>query len=214
MIKISPSILSADFSEMGKTAEELKKWGADYIHCDVIDGIFAPNITFGPKMVEDIKKRSELPLDVHLMITEPARYIDRFIDAGADILTVHAEAAVHLQKVVTGIKSRGIMCGVAINPATPVDMLKYLVDEIDMILVMSVNPGFSGQKFISYTYKKIEEAKALIGERNVHIEVDGGVCPDNADKLAACGADILVAGNAVFCAQDPEIAIKRMKQAL
>lgn len=211
MIKISPSVLSADFTDMGSAVRNLKTWGADYVHCDVIDGRFAPNITFGPKMIEDLKRVSDIPMDVHLMIVEPEKYIKRFADAGADIITIHAEAAVHLDRLIDQIKNEGKMCGVALNPATPVETLKYVADKIDMILIMSVNPGFSGQKFINYTYRKLEEARALTGGRDIHIEVDGGVCPENAAELARCGADIFVAGNAVFCAADPAEAIRRMK---
>ena len=200
MTKISPSVLSANFAAMGEAVKLMEEAGADYLHCDVMDGIFVPNITFGFKMIEDMRALTSLPLDVHLMISQPERYIDRFIAAGSDIITIHVEATVHVQRVVAAIKSQGVKAGVVLNPATSLDTVKYVLDDVDMILLMSVNPGYGGQKFIPQVKGKISELRAMLDAcgREIEIEVDGGITTQNAAEIAAAGADVLVAGNAVF----------------
>lgn len=211
MIKVSPSILAADFAAMGDAVSKLEGWGADYVHCDVMDGSYVPNITFGPKMIEDIKKHTNLPLDVHLMIEQPERYVEQFRDAGADIITVHQEAVIHLHRVLGQIKGTGAKCGVVLNPATPVCMVENVLDDVDMILLMSVNPGFGGQAFIPGTIEKIKKLKAMIGDRNIEIEIDGGVSDKNAALLTEAGANVLVMGSAVFNAENPSELIREAK---
>jgi ribulose-phosphate 3-epimerase len=200
MIKIAPSILSADFSILGSEVSELEKYGADFIHIDVMDGRFVPNITFGPPIIKSIKKYSRLPFDVHLMIEEPSRYIEDFVKAGADIITVHYEADKHIDRTINYIKSFNIKAAVALNPGTPVSNLKDIVKELDMVLIMSVNPGFGGQKFIDYSKDKIRELREMANSNNpdLLIEVDGGIDKNNIGQIVQSGANVIVAGSAVF----------------
>jgi len=213
-IKIAPSILSADFSRLGEEIRAVEAAGADIIHVDVMDGHFVPNITIGPLVVAAARKATKLPLDVHLMIENPERYIADFAKAGADYLTVHAEAACHLHRLVQTIREqKGVKVGVSLNPATPLEALDYILGDIDMVLLMSVNPGFGGQAFIPSALDKITKLRTIIDERKlpVEIEVDGGVKSDNAARIAAAGADILVAGSAVFGAADYAAAIRGIR---
>lgn len=213
MIKISPSILSADFAEMGKAVELMEKSGADYIHCDVMDGAFVPNISFGPGMIKAIKKHTSLPLDVHLMVDKPERYIDDFVSAGASIITIHAEATTHIQRVLQYIRSKGVKCGLVLNPATPVDYVKYCLDCVDMILLMSVNPGFGGQKFIPAVLPKIKEVSDMIAASgyDIELEIDGGINFENIGPVLKAGANVIVAGSTVFGHPDPAEAIRRLR---
>ena len=200
MIKIAPSILSADFSRLGEEIELLDKSGADIIHIDVMDGHFVPNLTFGMPVVKAIRKYTKLPFDVHLMIENPAMYVKDFIDAGADIITIHYESDRHIDRTINLIKENGCKAGIVINPGTSVEVIKHLIPIVDMILIMSVNPGFGGQKFIEYSVDKIKEVRAIADKVNkdLMIEVDGGITTDNIGKVVAAGADVLVAGSAVF----------------
>lgn len=198
--RIAPSILSADFSRLGEEIAAVTAAGADFIHVDVMDGHFVPNLTIGPLVVEAIRKSSPLPFDVHLMISPVDPFIDAFVKAGADILTVHPEAGPHLHRTLQAIRSAGAKPGVALNPATPVSAIESLIDDVDLILVMSVNPGFGGQAFIASQLKKIEAIRRLIdlSGRDVMLEVDGGINPATAARAVSAGADVLVAGSAVF----------------
>lgn len=210
---IAPSLLSADFTKLSEEIEMLNKSNADWLHLDIMDGVFVPNITFGFSIIKQIKKIAKKPLDVHLMIVEPEKYIKKFKDAGADILTIHYETCVHLHRTLEEIKSFEMKAGVAINPHTNTELLKNVISFSDLILIMSVNPGFGGQKFINGTFEKIEETKNLINLKNKSclIEVDGGIDISNAGKLYKSGADILVAGNAVFSAKNPKEMIKEIR---
>ena len=199
-VAIAPSILAADFARLGEEIAAVTEAGADYIHMDVMDGHFVPNITIGPTVIKAVRKASTLPFDVHLMIAPVDPYIDEFKDAGADILTVHPEAGPHLHRTVQRIKAAGVKAGVALNPATPASVVEPIIDELDLILVMSVNPGFGGQKFIPSQLKKIETLRGMIDRagKDILLEVDGGVDPQTAPKAISAGANMLVAGSAVF----------------
>ena len=213
-IKIAPSILSADFSKMGEEVCALEKQGADVIHCDVMDGVFVNNITFGIKMVEDIRKHTTLPLDCHLMIVHPEKYVERFAKAGADIITVHYEACKdNLQEVLSLIKSTGAKCGAVINPDTPVEKIKDVVALCDMVLVMSVFPGFGGQKFIPVALDKLRELREMIDAsgREIDLEIDGGVTEENVEEIKAAGANVIVAGSTIFKAADRAAMIAKLK---
>lgn len=200
MIKIAPSILSADFSNLGEDVKKLHNAGADFIHIDVMDGRFVPNISFGMPIIKAIRNKTDKVFDVHLMIEEPSKYIDDFIAAGADLITIHYESEKHIDRAIHYIKSKGIKVGVAINPGTPTYVLKDIISELDMVLIMSVNPGFGGQKFINYSIEKIKEVKAMSEKTNkdLLIQVDGGIDPSNVSKVIEAGANVIVAGSAVF----------------
>lgn len=213
MIKIAPSILSADFARLGSEIEEVDKAGADYIHVDVMDGHFVPNITIGPLIVEAIRPVTKLPLDVHLMIENPDQYIEAFAKAGADIITVHVEACRHLHRTIHHIKSFGIRAGVVLNPATPVDTIKHIISDVDMVLLMSVNPGFGGQKFIPEVLAKITAVKEMAAQKgmDIEIEIDGGVNPETAKLCIEAGATVLVAGSAIYNQDDYAQAISLIR---
>jgi ribulose-phosphate 3-epimerase len=213
VVKIAPSILSADFAALGEDIARVEAAGADLLHVDVMDGRFVPNLTIGPVVVEAVRKRTRLPLDVHLMIVEPDRYVGDFVSAGADLVTVHAEACTHLQRVLAQIREAGARAGVALNPATPPAVIDYVLDDLDLVLVMSVNPGFGGQRFIPSALPKLRETRRNLADRPVDLSIDGGVKADNARTIADHGADILVAGSAIFGAPDPGSALRAIRQA-
>lgn len=211
-VRIAPSILSANFAALGEDIRKVEDAGAQLIHVDVMDGHFVPNITIGPPVVKSIRKATKLPLDVHLMISDPDKYIPAFVEAGADMLTVHAEATVHLDRTLNFIRSQKAGVGVSINPATPLSAVEYAVGLADMLLIMTVNPGFGGQKFIPYTLEKIREARQLIENRRYRciIEVDGGIDTETLPDVVRAGAEVLVSGSAIFHAPDPARKIKEM----
>jgi len=212
-VKIAPSLLSADFARIADQIRAVDEAGADYLHLDVMDGRFVPNITWGPKIIGDLRRLSALPFDCHLMIVEPERYVDDFRAAGADIITVHYEATVHLERLVAHIKGSGAKAGVSINPATPVSMLECIIGEVDLVLVMSVNPGFGGQSFIPYSLEKVRAVRALIEARNprCELEVDGGISLRNARDVVDAGASVLVMGSSIFGAGDPGTATREVR---
>jgi ribulose-phosphate 3-epimerase len=210
-VRIAPSILSADFSRLGEEVRAAEAAGADWIHIDVMDGHFVPNITMGPMVVAAVRKVTALPLDVHLMIAPADPYIAAFAKAGADVITVHAEAGPHLHRSLQAIRAEGKRAGVAINPATPVSAVAHVVDVIDLLLVMSVNPGFGAQAFIHESIEKLREASALIDARPIDLEVDGGIGPDTAGKVIAAGANVLVAGNSIYAGNEPATYAERIE---
>lgn len=213
-IHIAPSILSADFAQLGKDIQEVEQGGADWIHVDIMDGRFVPNITIGPLVVQAIRPVTKLPLDVHLMIVEPERYIEAFAKAGADSITVHAEACVHLHRTIHQIRECGVKPGVVLNPATPLSAIELVLDEVDLVLLMTVNPGFGGQSYIPAMSGKITELRRMLdtrGLQHVPIQVDGGINEQTARTVREAGASILVAGNAVFGAADRADAIRRIR---
>ncbi|HET56958.1 MAG TPA: ribulose-phosphate 3-epimerase [Deltaproteobacteria bacterium] len=216
MKKIAPSILSADFARLGSEIAAVETAGADLIHVDVMDGRFVPNLTIGPPIIRSVRKTTKLPLDVHLMIERPERSLDQYIDAGSDIITVHAEASIHLHRVVQAIRESGCKAGVSLNPSTPLSALDCIIDDIDLLLVMTVNPGFGGQAFIDAMLPKIARAREFIDRRrpSVVLEVDGGVNVDNIAAIAGAGADVLVAGSAVFHSDDYGKTINLMRRRL
>lgn len=213
-ILLCPSILSADFAELG-AAVDLVRDDADWIHVDVMDGMFVPNLTLGMPVVRALRRRTVLPLDVHLMIVDPGRYVDAFVEAGADMLTVHAEACLHLHRVVQTIHAAGIRAGVSLNPATPLSAVEEILPEVDLVLLMSVNPGFGGQKYIESVTAKIRALRAMMDARGIqaHIQVDGGLSASNVRTVVEAGANALVAGNSVFGAKDPVAALRAIRSA-
>jgi ribulose-phosphate 3-epimerase len=212
---LAPSILSADFGRLGEEIAAVEGAGADWIHVDVMDGHYVPNLTFGPPVIRSIRKATKLPFDVHLMIEKPELSLDQYIDAGADLVTVHAEATVHLHRTLSYIRSKGKKAGVSLNPSTPVSTLGYVLDLVDLVLVMTVNPGFGGQKFISEVVPKVETLRALAIQRGLafHISVDGGVDAHTIPRLVEAGADVFVAGSAVFNTPDYKATLAAMRKA-
>jgi len=213
---IAPSILAADFANLQRDIEMINKSEADWFHIDIMDGVFVPNISFGMPVLRDVVKHATKTIDVHLMITDPDRYIKTFADLGSNILTVHYEACTHLHRTIQAIKAHGMQAGVALNPHTPTHLLEDIISDIDLVCIMSVNPGFGGQSFIENTYKKVKELKALIvqNKAQTRIEIDGGVTDKNAKKLIDAGADILVAGSYVFKSKDPIATVKHLKSSI
>jgi ribulose-phosphate 3-epimerase len=215
-VKIAPSILSADFSRLGDQVLEVERAGADLLHVDVMDGHFVPNLTIGPQIVHSLKKVTSLPLDVHLMVDNPDQVIPAFIDAGSDLITVHVEVCYHLHRTISFIKQQGVKAGAVLNPATPLSVLEYMLPELDLILLMSVNPGFGGQVFIPQVLEKLTKLRRIVEQQglDVELEIDGGVKLDNAPQIAKAGADILVVGSAVFDHPHPGEVVKQLKLAV
>ena len=214
MIKLAPSILSADFARLLEDVKKVENAGCEYLHIDVMDGHFVPNITLGPNVVKSLRKDVDMVFDAHLMIENPDQYIKEFVDAGCDIIVVHQEACTHLHRTIQNIKSHGVKAGVALNPATPIETIKYVLEDVDMVLLMSVNPGFGGQSYIPVVTKKIKELRALIDEMglDIDIEVDGGVKPSNISEVVNAGANVIVAGSAIFNAGDIDEAVKSLRE--
>lgn len=215
MYKLAPSILAADFSHLGEQIKAVERAGADYLHIDVMDGMFVPSISFGLPVIENIRKESNLVFDVHLMIEEPGRYVKQFAAAGADILNVHVEACTHLQRTISEIKELGLKAGVTLNPATPLSTLEYVLNDVDLVLIMSVNPGFGGQKFIPFTMQKLNDLREMRLRKNAsaEIEVDGGVTLTNAKEIMEAGAEVLVSGSSVF-GGDIEANVKAFRELM
>ncbi|NNU82536.1 ribulose-phosphate 3-epimerase [Geobacillus sp. BMUD] len=215
MIRIAPSILSADFARLAEEIRSVEEGGADWIHVDIMDGHFVPNLTFGPPVVAAIRPVTKLPLDVHLMIADPDRYIPAFAKAGADVISVHVEACVHLHRTIHFIKEQGVKAGVVLNPHTPVEMIRHVIADVDLVLLMTVNPGFGGQAFIPAVVPKIREVARMASEQNkvIDIEVDGGINAETAPLCAEAGANVLVAGSAIYNEPDRAAAIRALREA-
>ena len=216
MGKIAPSILSADFTRLGEEIKAVEKAGADYIHIDVMDGHFVPNITIGPMIVKAARRVTNLPLDVHLMISEPDRFIDDFAAAGSSIITVHAETSNHLHRTIQHIRDKGVSASVSLNPATHLDVLEYILEDLDMVLLMTVNPGFEGQEFISRVIPKVKQLREMIVKKDldIDIEVDGGIGPETISLVSSAGANVFVAGSAIFYSKDYEKTIRLMRERM
>ncbi|MBO4602759.1 MAG: ribulose-phosphate 3-epimerase [Salinivirgaceae bacterium] len=212
-VKVAPSLLAADFGNLAADIQKINSSDADYLHVDIMDGVFVPNISMGFPVLKSIKKHAQKPLDVHLMIVNPDQYIDRFCDAGASILTVHYEACTHLHRTIAHIKEKGAKGGVALNPHTPVEVLADIIQDVDLVLIMTVNPGYGGQKFIEHSYAKLARLQKIMADAGVNpiVEVDGGVNFENAPKLAAAGVTLMVAGSTVFGAPNPAEAVRKLK---
>lgn len=216
MTMLSPSLLAANFADLKGDIKKIEEGGADFLHLDVMDGIFVPNISFGIPVIKSIRKVTDLPFDVHLMIDRPERYIKDFVDAGADIITVQAESTIHLHRTLQEIKSYGVKAGVSLNPATPLDVLEYIIKDLDLILIMSVNPGFGGQSFIPSIKEKIRDARKIIDEKGLTtiLEVDGGVKLSNVEEIVDCGVDLIVSGSDIFGAEDISARTKEFKELI
>ena len=212
-VKVAPSLLAADFGNLATDIQKINSSEADYLHVDIMDGVFVPNISMGFPVLKSIRKHAQKPLDVHLMIVNPDQYVDRFCEAGASILTVHYEACTHLHRTIAHIKEKGAKAGVALNPHTPVEVLADIIQDIDLVLIMTVNPGYGGQKFIEHSYEKLARLQKMMAENGVNpiVEVDGGVNFDNAPKLVAAGVTLMVAGSTVFGAPNPAEAVRKLK---